>query len=414
MNFPLFIAKRIYSHKEEEKRVSRPAIAIATAGVAIGLAVMIISVCVVLGFQNEVKSKVMGFGSHIQVVNFNATNSMETYPVVVNKTTLKNFEDIEGVKHSQRFATKPGLLKTNDAFQGIVLKGVGPEYDMQFIKEHLVEGEIPEFSDEKSTNKALISKQIANDLGLKLGDKIYSYFIENSIRARRLTIVGIYQTNLAQYDKLYVYTDLHTVCRLNNWEKGQCSGAELLVEDLDKLEEVDDRVVAQYNRQVDVYGSTYAALTIKEICPQIFGWLSLLDMNVWVILILMVSVAAFTMISGLLIIILERTNMIGILKALGATNSSIRHIFLSFSAMLIGKAMIIGDLLGIGLVWAQHQFGIVHLNPESYYVDEVPVLFNPVLIIGINLATLVISMLVLIVPSYLISRIHPAKSIRFE
>ena len=414
MSFPLFVAKRIYSHRQDKKRVSKPAIIIATAGIAIGLAVMILSVCVVLGFQNEVKSKVMGFGSHINILNLNRTLSNDTYPIVVNDSLMKVVRGINGVKHAQRYVSKTGLLKTDDNFQGIALEGVGADFDTTFLASHLLEGRIPQFSDSTSSNRIVISKTIANDLGLKLGDKIYAYFIDNNIRARRFTVEGIYQTNLSQYDKYYVYTDIYTVQRLSSWEPDQASGVKIQVDDIEKLDSVYDRVFACVNHQSDRNGESYSALTITDINPQIFDWLGLLDLNVWVILVLMIGVAAFTMISGLLIIILERTNMIGILKALGGTNRAIRHIFLYFSSMIIIRAMVWGNVIGLGLIFLQLQFGLVRLNPESYYVEVVPLLVNPWLILLINAATLIISVLVLVLPSYLISRIHPAKSIRFE
>lgn len=414
MSFPLFVAKRIYSHRQDKKRVSKPAIIIATAGIAIGLAVMILSVCVVLGFQNEVKSKVMGFGSHINILNLNRTLSNDTYPIVVNDSLMKVVRGIKGVKHAQRYVSKTGLLKTDDNFQGIALEGVGADFDTTFLASHLLEGRIPQFSDSTSSNRIVISKTIANDLGLKLGDKIYAYFIDNNIRARRFTVEGIYQTNLSQYDKYYVYTDIYTVQRLSSWEPDQASGVKIQVDDIEKLDSVYDRVFACVNHQSDRNGESYSALTITDINPQIFDWLGLLDLNVWVILVLMIGVAAFTMISGLLIIILERTNMIGILKALGGTNRAIRHIFLYFSSMIIIRAMVWGNVIGLGLIFLQLQFGLVRLNPESYYVEVVPLLVNPWLILLINVATLVISVMVLVLPSYLISRIHPAKSIRFE
>lgn len=414
MSFSLFIAKRIFSHRQDQKRVSKPAILIATAGIAIGLAVMIISVCVVLGFQNEVKTKVMGFGSHISVLNSNRTFSNDTYPIVVNDSVMKVVRSVRGVKHAQRYVSKTGLLKTDENFQGIALEGYGADFDSTFLAEHLVEGRIPAFSDSKSSNRIVISKSIAQSLGIKLGDRIFAYFIDDNIRSRRFTVEGIYQTNLAQYDKYYVYTDIYTVQRLSSWESDQYSGVQIQVDDINKLDSVYESVFEHFNHQSDCNGESYTAMTIHQMSPQIFDWLSLLDLNVWVILVLMIGVAAFTMISGLLIIILERTNMIGVLKALGGSNSSIRRIFLYFSTMIIGRAMIWGNVIGIGLVVLQLQFGFVKLNPESYYVETVPLLVNPWLILLINAATLIISVLVLIVPSYLISRIHPAKSIRFE
>lgn len=414
MNFALFIAKRLYREKGDRKRVSRPAITIATLGVAIGLAVMIISVSVALGFKDEIKSKVIGFGSHIQVTNLDATNSMEVLPVQVNDSVMKVLKGLKGIVHVQRFVTKPGLIKTDENFQGMILKGVAQEYDPTFFKQHLIAGEFPRFSDSSSSNKLLISKATADKLKLHLGDKVFTYYFENAIRIRRFQIVGIYRTNLSAYDNNVMMTDLYTVRKLNNWMPDQCSGVEMTVNDFNKLDSIDMEVVQKVNRHIDAYGDTYSAKTIKEVNPDIFAWLSLMDMNVWVILILMMGVAGFTMISGLLIIILERTQMIGLLKALGASNRQVRHVFLYFSAFLIGRGLLLGDVIGIGLLFLQRQFGLVHLDPATYYVETVPVMFNWGLFLLLNVATLLISLFILIAPSYLVSHIEPSKAMRFE
>lgn len=414
MNFALFIAKRLYREKGDRKRVSRPAITIATLGVAIGLAVMIISVSVALGFKDEIKSKVIGFGSHIQVTNLDATNSMEVLPVQVNDSVMKVLKGLKGIAHVQRFVTKPGLIKTDENFQGMILKGVAQEYDPTFFKQHLIAGEFPRFSDSSSSNKLLISKATADKLKLHLGDKVFTYYFENAIRIRRFQIVGIYRTNLSAYDNNVMMTDLYTVRKLNNWMPDQCSGVEMTVNDFNKLDSIDMEVVQKVNRHIDAYGDTYSAKTIKEVNPDIFAWLSLMDMNVWVILILMMGVAGFTMISGLLIIILERTQMIGLLKALGASNRQVRHVFLYFSAFLIGRGLLLGDVIGIGLLFLQRLFGLVHLDPATYYVETVPVMFNWGLFLLLNVATLLISLFILIAPSYLVSHIEPSKAMRFE
>lgn len=414
MNLALFISRRIYRDTDGGKQVSRPAVLIAMFGIAIGLAVMIISVAVVIGFKNEVRNKVIGFGSHIQISNFDAVRSYETRPVVVNDSMMAALSDYPEVKHVQRYSTKPGMIKTDEAFQGMVLKGVGPEFDPTFFREHLVEGEMPAFSDSASTNKVLISKTLANKLKLKLGDKIYTYYIQDDVRARRLTIVGIYQTNFSEYDNLFLLTDICMVNRLNGWEPGQVSGAELQVKNYDKLEETTYKIAADTDNKFDYMGGVYYVRNIEQLNPQIFAWLGLLDLNVWVILLLMVGVAGFTMISGLLIIILERTNMIGVLKALGATNFTIRKVFLWFSVFLIGKGMLWGNLIGLTFYFVQSQFGLFKLNPETYYVDTVPVSFNIWLFLLINIGTLLVSVLMLLGPSYLITKINPATSMRYE
>lgn len=410
----LFIARRIYRDTDGGKKVSRPAVLIATTGIAVGLAVMIVAVAVVVGFKSEVRNKVIGFGSHIQVSNFDALRSYETRPIVATDSMTIALSHYPQVKHVQRYSTKPGMIKTDDAFQGMVLKGVGPEFDARFFRDHLVEGEIPAFSDSVSTNEVLISKPMATKLKLKLGDKIYTYYIQDNVRARRLTIKGIYQTNFAEYDNLFLLADLYLVNRLNGWQPHQVSGIELQVHDYDKLEETTYQIAVDADNKVDALGGIYYVQNIQQLNPQIFDWLDLLDLNVWVILILMIGVAGFTMISGLLIIIIERTNMIGILKALGANNFTIRKTFLWFSVFLIGKGMLWGNAIGLAFCGVQSWFGVLTLDPETYYVDRVPVSFSIGLFVLINVGTLLASVLMLLGPSYLITKINPASSMRYE
>ena len=415
MNFPLFIAKRLYSDQDDKRKVSRPAIHIAVAGVAIGLTVMIISVCVVLGFKHTIRDKVIGFGSHIQVADFMTLQQMNQYPVVMNDSMIQVIKKAPGVKHVQRFAMKEGILKTDEDFLGVGFKGVGPEWDSTFIHENMVEGSIPKFDDQASHNKILISKLMADKLRLKAGQRIFAYFIDhNGVRTRRFTISGIYQTNLKKYDEVMVYADLYTVVKLNGWEEDQASGAELTVNDFYQLQTTEDYIIKNINRTVDQYGETYSSATIKELNPQIFQWLNLMDLNVWVILGLMLAVAGVTMISGLLIIILERTSMIGVMKALGARNKTIRHTFLWFAAFIIGKGLLYGNILAFAILLIQKYTGLVKLDAQTYYVSTVPVEFNWIYIIALNVATLLISVFILVAPSYLISHIHPAKSMRYE
>ncbi len=415
MHFPLFIAKRLYSEQGDKRKVSRPAIHIATAGVAIGLAVMIISVCVVLGFKHTIRDKVIGFGSHIQVADFLTLQQMEQYPIVIDDSMIDVLKHIPDVAHVQRFAMKEGILKTDSDFLGVAFKGVGPEFDSTFIHNNMVEGSIPPFSDSVSHNKIVVSQLMADKLHLKSGQRIFAYFFDNNgVRTRRFTIAGIYQTNLKKYDETIVFTDLYTAVKLNGWESDQASGAELSVNNFDNLDMVESRVISKVKGTVDHYGETYSSATIKELNPQIFQWLDLMDLNVWIILALMLIVAGVTMISGLLIIILERTSMIGILKALGARNKTIRHTFMWFAVFIIGKGMLIGNVLSLGLLTLQQAFGIIKLDAQTYYVSTVPVEINALYIVALNVATLLISVFMLVAPSYLISHIHPAKSMRYE
>lgn len=415
MNLPLFIARRIYNDKGDKRKVSRPAIHIATVGVAIGLAVMIVTVSVVLGFKHTIRDKVIGFGSHIQVANFLAMQSTDTYPICIDDSLLNTLRHIEGIKHAERYATAQGILKTETDFLGIAFKGVAEEYDWNFIKENLVSGSIPSFSDKSASNKILISTNTASTLHLKVGDRIFGYFVsDDGVRARRFSVSGIYETNMSQFDNALCFTDLYTTRKVNAWEEGQCSGAELTVNDFSNLEATAQNVVEKINRKTDRYGDVMTSQTIYEAYPQIFSWLSLLDINVWIILVLMICVAGFTMISGLLIIILERTQMIGTLKALGANNSSIRHIFLWFATFVIGRGVLLGDAVAMLLIVLQKTTGIVSLDPATYYVSEAPLEINLPAFALLNVATIAVSVLILIAPSYLISHIHPAKSMRYE
>lgn len=414
MNFARFIALRIYRADEPGEQVSRPAVLIAMIGIAIGLAVMIISVSVIAGFKSEIRDKIVGFGSHIQISNIDATGSYETRPVIVDDSMRIALAGYAGVKHVQRYSTKPGMIKTADAFQGMVLKGVGPEYDRNFFLRHLVEGEFPQFSDSTSSNRVVISKSFADKLKLKVGDKIDTYYIQDDVRARRLEIVGIYQTNFSEYDNLFLLTDLYIVNRLNKWKPNQVSGVELEIRNYDKLEKTTYEIAADTDEHSDCHGAKYCVRNVEQLNPQIFAWLNILDVNIWVILVLMVGVAGFTMISGLLIIIIERTSMIGVLKSLGTDNLTIRKVFLWFAVFLIGKGMLIGNGIGLAFYFIQRWFSLFKLDPETYYMATVPVSFNVWLFLLLNAGTLSASILMLIGPSYLITRISPATSIRYE
>ena len=377
MNWKLFVAHRIYRSNEGGKEVSKPAVRIAMGGITIGLAIMIVAVSVVIGFKREVRDKVVGIGSDITVTNFDSQKSYETVPIQASDSLMQALKAHDNVGHVQRYSTKPGMIMTDDNCLGMVLKGVTQEYDWTFLRKHLQEGEIPAFSDTASTNRTLISRTIANKLHLKLGDKLYTYYISgDNVRARRLEVAGIYQTNFTIYDDIFLLTDLYTVNRLNAWKADQASGIEVKVTDDNRLEETRLVLREQLDMVKDSYGATYYTQTVKESNPQIFAWLDLLDMNVWVILILMTGVAGFTMISGLLIIILERTNMIGILKALGADNLAIRKVFLSFSVFLIGRGMLWGNLISLAFIGVQSWLRPFKLDPATYYVDSVPVEFS--------------------------------------
>ncbi|MCR5241862.1 MAG: ABC transporter permease [Prevotella sp.] len=415
MNFPLFVARKIYSGSDDKRKVSRPAIQIATLGVAIGLAVMIITVSVVMGFKHTIRDKVIGFGSHIQIENL-----LLTVPAVeLSDSTMDILRGMDGVSHVQRYATAQGILKTDSDFLGTNFKGVGEDYDTAFLARHIIDGRIPRFSATKSSNQLMVSKITADKLHLKAGDRIFAYFItDNGVKARKFDIAAVYQTNMTKFDELLCFTDLYTTRRLNGWEDTDIySGAEMTVSDFSLTDVISSDVAQQLqmiNATIDNSLHTMSTKTIFEAYPQIFTWLELLDLNVWIILALMVCVAGFTMISGLLIIILERTRMIGILKALGARNKTIRHTFLWFAAFIIGQGLFWGNLIGVGIVLLQQHFSLITLDPATYYVKEAPMELNLPVIVALNVATMAISIFVLIAPSYLISFIHPAKSMRYE
>jgi lipoprotein-releasing system permease protein len=413
LNLEYFIAKRIH-FQQGKKNVSRPAVRIATIGIALGLAVMIISVAVVIGFKNEIRNKTIGFGGHIQITNFDNNNTYAMNPIKADNALIKKIASLDGVRHVEKFATKPGIIKTDTEFQGIVIKGVDANFDWNFFKSNMVEGRIIDVSHSTASKEVVLSKYMANLLGLKLGDSFFTYFIQDQVRARKFKIVGIYSTNFIEYDKLFLIADMRQVQSLNDWDKDSFSGLEVLISDFDRIDEVGDAVYDATANKFNKEGAAYSTQTIKQINPQIFSWLDLLDMNVWVILFLMLAVSGFNMISGLLILILERTNMIGILKSIGATNWSVRKIFLYHSFFLIGKGMLWGNFIGLSLCAIQYFTGIVPLDPEAYYVATVPIYFNWLYIVLLNVGTLIASLLMMIGPSYLITKINPAKIIRYE
>ena len=414
MNLELFIARKIHFSKQGERQATPPAIRIAMIGIALGLAVMILSVAIVIGFKKEVRNKVIGFGSHIQITNFDNNSSYQTMPIAVSDSFLVALKERSGIRHVETFATKPGILKTETDFQGIVLKGVDRQYDWSFFQKNLKEGEVFQLDSAKRSSDVIISRYLSDLVGLKVGDSFLTYFVEEDVRARKFHITGIYETGFADYDKLFVIADIRQVKRLNGWSDDQVSGVELLVDDYRQVDSLAENLYFELMDKQDREGNTYYVRSIKELNPMIFSWLEVLDINVVVILVLMLAVAGFTMISGLLIIILERTNMIGILKALGENNRSIRKIFLYVSFFLIGKGMLWGNVIGISLCLLQSYTHLIKLDSSIYYLDAVPVDLNVVSLALLNIGTLLVSMLMMLGPSYLITRISPAKSIRFE
>ncbi len=414
MNLGFFIAKHFQYNNDTPQLVSKPSVRIATIGIAVGLTVIILAVSVIIGFKREIQEKVIGFGSHIQISNFDRNSSFETVPVTVSDSLMNTLRQLPTIQHAQRFATKPAIIKTDSDFLGVILKGVGSEHDWVFLQKHLTAGATPQYNDSALMNEVLISQTIANRLKLNVGDDFLTYFMQESVRVRKFTVKGIYQTNIGEYDKNFIIADIQQIQRLNRWQPTQVSGLEMQVRDYKQLDEAYDEVFMTTANRFDDNGSTYYIQTIRDLNPQIFGWLDLLDINTWVILILMLSVAGFNIISGLLILILERTNSIGVLKALGANNWSIRKIFLYQAAFLIGKGMLWGNIVGVSICLIQYFTHIIPLDAEAYYISYVPVSLNPLYWLLINVGTAAVSVAMLIAPSYIITRISPARAIRFE
>ena len=415
MNLEYFIAKRLLGKKEGGKSFSRPIINIAIIGIALGLSVMILSVAIVTGFKNEIRNKVIGFGSHIQIINYDSNISFETSPVRKDNNLIEEILEINEIKHVQIFATKPGIIKTDNDIQGIVLKGVDPGFNWSFFEKNIKSGTTlrEALSDTVLTNEVLISQSISSLLQLNVGDEFAMYFVQEPPRLRRFKVGGIYETGLGELDMLFVICDLRHIQRLNQWDKDQVSGYEIQIGDFKKIQEVAYNIfdLIGYGNMEDNW---LRVISITDKYPQFFDWLGLLDMNVWIILALMLIVAGFNMVSGLLIIILERTNMIGILKALGIENFSLRKIFLYLAAFLIAKGLLWGNVLGIGIGLIQNYTGLLQLDQTTYFIDTVPMNLNVVHILLLNLGTMILTVCMLIIPSYLISKISPDKTIRFD
>jgi len=414
MNTEIFIAKKLIFSRDKTKSISRSILDIAIFGISLGLAVMIVAASVVTGFKNEISRKVVGFASHIQILNFDSNISFETQPISSQQDFVKDLKSDPDIRDVQVFATKAGIIKTKSDIQGVVLKGVGADYNWDFLEDYLQEGSVPRFHDSVPNDSILISKYLATLLKLELNEDFLMYFIQDPPRIRRFTITGIFETSLEEFDKTFVFGDLRHIQNLNDWSEDQVSGLEVNIHDFSKLDEGTYKVMNSVGFGFEDDGSKLKVVNIEDKYPQIFDWLNLQDMNVMIILILMLVVAGFNMVSGLLILILDRTNMIGTLKALGSRNLSIRKIFLYQSLFMIAKGLIWGNIIGIGICLIQQYFGIIELDQSSYYLATVPINLNLLSIAGLNLGTALVIILMLIVPSMIISRISPALAIRFE
>ncbi len=414
MNFPYFIARRLIKGRTEKTSFSRPINVIAIIGIAMGLAVMIIAVAVLTGFKQQIRDKIVGFGSNIQILNFDSNISLETIPISDTQAFIPGIKEMKGIRHVQVFATKAGITKTEEAIQGVVLKGVGSDFDWDFFSSNIVDGRVFTVTDTGRINDVIISKKISDMLRLKTGDSFAMYFVQDPPRSRRFTVRGIYETSLEEFDKMYVFCDIGHIKRLNGWTDDQVSGFEIFIDDFDKLDEMTLAVRNQVGYKLLEDETKFRVTNIRLRYPQIFDWLNFQDMNVFIIITLMLLVAGFNMISGLLIIILEKTNMIGILKALGSDNGTIRKVFLYQASFLIVKGLLWGNLIGLGLAFLQLKTGLISLDPSSYYIKTVPVNLELSHILMLNAGTMIIIILMLLVPSQLISRITPVKAIRYD
>ncbi len=414
MSTGVFIARRLIRERRHGAAFSRPINVIAIIGIALGLAVMIMAVSILTGFKQQIRDKVAGFGAHIQVVNFDANISYETVPVTADIPLISKISSQPGVKTVQVFATKAGIIKTDDNMQGVVLKGIGSDYDWSFFSTNLVEGEVVTVTDTARTDNVLISKKISDMLGLKLGDSFSMFFVQDPPRMRKFTITGIYETSLEEFDKTYLFCDIEHIRRLNGWESNQVSGFEIFINDFTELDMVTDAIRDAIGYRVADDEEQLKVTNIRSRYPQIFDWLDFQDTNVIIILTLMILVAGFNMISGLLILILEKTNMIGILKAMGAENKLIRNIFLYQASWLTVKGLFWGNVIGIGLALLQQETGMISLDPSSYYLKSVPVNIDILHILILNAGTMAAIIIMLLIPSQLIARITPVKAIRYD
>lgn len=400
------IAQRLYFSEKNNRRSSRPAVRVALGGIVIGVMVMLVAISVVVGFKNEITQKVAGFGSHIQVVNFDNNSTYELQPIRVNDSLIHSLQAIPHVVHVSKFASKPGIIKTDSAFQGIVFKGTNY---WEYFEQNLVEGRLPQ-----DNNEVLLSTELAQQLNLALEDGFLCYFIDDELRVRRLYISGIYNTCMSEMDQIFILGNIELIRRLNTWDEDQVSGLEILVDDLYHLEETTDAVYFATANRLDEEGNAFYTQNLQQLNPQIFGWLDLLDMNVVIIIILMFCVSGFSIITGLIILILDSVTLIGTLKALGADNQFVRRIFIYQAIMLVGKGMLWGNVLGIALCLLQFTTHVIPLNAVSYYVSYVPMAFPWGWWMLLNVVTLALSWLILLAPSSIVAQISPAKVMHFE
>ena len=407
MNTSLFIAKRLYNTKENNNNYTRPIIRIAILAIALSVAIMILSVFILSGFKNEISNKVFGFGGHINISKFNYNQSYENDPIFLNPDIFSKIESLDFVSSIHPFATKAGIIKESDEILGVVLKGVDKNYNWKFFGENLISGELPVFNDTITSKNVIISKNISNKMKLDVGDDLVMYYVQKPTRVRKFKVIGIYNTGLAEFDEVVVIGDLKHIQKLNNWQGNQVGGYEVITNNVSNIQLFSE--IIDENIDYDL-----KALDIKQKYPQIFDWLRLQDFNVLIILILMLIVGGVNMITSLLIIILEKSRLIGILKAIGATNWNIRNVFIYNSLYIIFNGLFWGNLIALTFSICQNYFDLISLDENIYFMSFVPVKIELMSLFLINIGTIVICYLILVIPSVVISKISPAKSIKFE
>ncbi len=407
MGYEQWIARRLMRSGMDTLRVSRPVVRLAISGIALGFSAMIISVAIVKGFKQEIREKVIGFSAHVQISKFDANQSFESSPIEFNTANLSSIAKLEGVRHVQAFATKAGIVRKGSEIEGVIAKGVDSGYDWSFFRKSLRAGAIPVYANSSRSSDILISTVLARKLNLNVSDSLVTYFVQQPPRARKFRIAGIYETGLEEFDEKFVFCDLAQIRKLNDWNDSTIGGLEVQLSDFDALDEAAPRIYATTGSDLDVR-------TIREMYPQIFDWLGLQDINAVVIIILMIIVAGINMIAALLVLILERVGTIGTLKAIGASDASVRNIFLRIAALLISRGLFWGNVVGIGICLLQHYFHWIRLDQDSYYIAYVPIRLLPLDLIWMNLGTLLVCTMMMLVPTLLVTRIRPVRALRFR
>ena len=411
MNLEFFIAKRLISGKQDKSNISASIIKIAILAIALGLVMMMIAIATSAGLQNKIREKVSAFNGHIQISNYdNNTSEVSINPISIHQDFYPNFNSVEGIKHVQAVASKGGIIRTEETFEGIIAKGVGKDYNWEYFKEYLVDGTLPDYSN-KRNEEVLISEYLANRLQLKVDDEFFAFFLKEDVTAIpnqiKFKISGIYNSGYQEFDATYILVDIRHIQRMNKWKDDEVGSFEVFLDDFRKIKEKGN----------EVYGKTLSTLDSKTISDKyyvVFEWLKLFDFNTAIIIGIMIIVGGINMITALLVLILERTPMIGILKTLGCSNWSIRKVFLYNATYLIGVGLFWGNVVGLGFLLLQQHFGFIKLDPATYYVTEAPVHINYIHMITLNIGVLLLCLLMLLLPSYIITKISPAKSINFE